>query len=111
MFTAKKVTASVPSTALSPIIPDQHPHQDDQLHEVSTSASSRPPKDLNDSTLRIRQKLRHLQADDIARIGKDRQVRGASPMTAHVGYLHQNLLNVKRFISYVVEISSSLITG
>ncbi|KAG9025556.1 hypothetical protein FRB95_010060 [Tulasnella sp. JGI-2019a] len=90
------------------VVTDQPPQQTNQLHEVNTP---RTPKELHDSTSRIEHQLRLLQADDIAQIGKNRQVRGHNWVSDGVEHWHLTVSNVKRLIWYLTVTWSSLITG
>lgn len=60
---------------------------------------------LDPQTARIQQKLRLIQADDVAQMGKARRVKGLTGNLIYAGYEHSQLTwsNLKRYIYYVTE--------
>ncbi|KAG8842661.1 hypothetical protein FRB96_004936 [Tulasnella sp. 330] len=101
MPTPKK-TNDTPVTS-SQVTNGRKPAGVNQLHEVSTS-SSPIVTGLDDSTARIQQQLRLIQADDVAQMGKTRRIQGKGNLIT-AGYEHSQLTwsNLKRYIYYVTE--------
>ncbi|KAG8988910.1 hypothetical protein FRB94_000335, partial [Tulasnella sp. JGI-2019a] len=69
-----------------------------RLHEVSNQHTD---KEVDESTARIQSQLRLLQADDVAQIGKKRQVQGTL-LTAGFNHWIMTFANVKLYLHYLV---------
>lgn len=75
------------------------------------SSTTRSNADIAQSTQYIYDQLHLLQADDIAQLGKSRQVSGQGLVGAQISYFQLLVSNIKRYIQYLWDTWVTLPVG